>query len=235
MSSKEAIAARIDDIFVTCTGSTGTADLKSVVKVFWPVLDNKVSIVDLAGVFTMCVPGNGNDTLDLITFADFFNGIARVKFSSAADYLEKMLSEVAACSGIKIKTDLPLFNQVLDKVVIRALLKQDMALRKSFSSFAGQNINVGGGLTWEEVQKLGVGACSPPLPSPASLVLRVPPTPFSPPAPPSPTSNRHGGVGVYVVLWGPLPHPQYSFLTQMRISRPRCAIPVPSNCLRQQS
>ena len=156
-SSKAVIAGRIDDMFVKCTASTGIADLKSVVKVFWPILDNKVSIVDIAGVFTMCVPGNGNETLDLITFVEFFNGIARVKYSSGADFCEKLLAELADSSGIKIKADLPLFQQSMEKTVVRTLLKHDLPLRRAFAGFAGQNINVGGGLTWEEVQRLGIG------------------------------------------------------------------------------
>ena len=160
MSSKADISAKIDDIFVKCTnasGGGGCADLKAIVRIFWPVLDNRVSLVDLAGVFTMCVPGNGNETLDLITFADFFQGIARIKYASGADFCEKMLAELANCAGIKIKSDLPLFNQVMDKNVIRILLKYNMPFRKAFSSFAGQNINVGGGLTWDEVQRLSIG------------------------------------------------------------------------------
>jgi hypothetical protein len=156
-SSKAEIAGRIDDMFIKCTASTGVADLKSVVKVFWPILDNKVSLVDIAGVFTMCVPSNGNESLDLITFVEFFNGIARVKYSSGADFCEKLLAELADSAGIKIKADQPLFQQAMDKAVVRTLLKHDLSLRRAFASFAGQNINVGGGLTWDEVQRLSLG------------------------------------------------------------------------------
>jgi tetratricopeptide (TPR) repeat protein len=157
MSNAE-LSGAIDDMFVQCTSSTGSADLKAVMKTFWPVLDNRVSMVDLAGVFTMCVSSvAGPETLDLITFAEFFNGIARVKYSSGADYCEKLLKELKDSKGIKIKADLPLFQMVTDKSIMRVLLKYDMPLRRVFSGFAGQNINVGGGLTWEEVQKLSIG------------------------------------------------------------------------------
>jgi len=157
--SKAELAAKIDEVFLKCTSSSGdgSADLKTVLQHIWPILDNKVSMVDIAGVFTMCVPGNGNENLDLITFAEFFNGIARVKYSSGADYCEKLLAELEDSKGIKIKSDQPVFQMVSDKAVIRSLLKYDLVLRRAFSSFAGQNINIGGGLLWEEVQKLSIG------------------------------------------------------------------------------
>ena len=157
MTSKAEIAARIDEVFLTATSSTGSADLRSVQKVFWPILDNKISLVDIAGVFTMSVPGNGVDTLDLITFAEFFNGLARVKYTTGGDYCERLLAELENAKGVKISADMPLFEKTMDKAVIRTLLKFDMPLRRAFSGFAGQSINIGGGLTWAEVQKKSIG------------------------------------------------------------------------------
>lgn len=155
--SKSELAARIDDVFLKVTSSTGVADLVNVAKVFWPLLDNKVSIVDLAGVYTMSVSGSDAETLDLITFGDFFHGIARVKFSSGANFSERLLEELGRAHEVKIRSDLPVFEQIMDKLVVKVLLKYDLPLRRAFSSFAGQSINIGGGMTWEEVVKLGVG------------------------------------------------------------------------------
>ena len=62
-TSKVDLAARIDEVFLKVTSTSGTCDLVSVAKVFWPVLDNKISIVDLAGVYTMCISNNGSEVL----------------------------------------------------------------------------------------------------------------------------------------------------------------------------
>lgn len=155
--SKSELQARIDDVFLKVTSSTGEADLVNVAKVFWPLLDNRVSIVDLAGVYTMSVSGAESQILDLITFADFFHGIARVKFSSGANFSERLLDELGKAHEVKIRSDLPIFDEIMDKLVVKVLLKYDLPLRRAFSSFAGQSINIGGGMTWEEVVKLGVG------------------------------------------------------------------------------
>ena len=40
---------------------------------------------------------------------------------------------------------------------MRVLLKFDMPLRRAFSNFAGRDITVGGGLTWDEVKRLNIG------------------------------------------------------------------------------
>ena len=121
-TSKVDLAARIDEVFLKVTSTSGTCDLVSVAKVFWPVLDNKISIVDLAGVYTMCISNNGSEVLDLITFADFFTGIARVKYSSGSNFAEKLLEDLNNANGVKLRSDLPVFERIFEKSVIRMLL-----------------------------------------------------------------------------------------------------------------
>ena len=135
-ASKAELSAKIDDVFLKVTSTSGTGDLVSVAKVFWPVLDNKISLVDLAGVYTMSVSGHGSEVLDLITFGDFFNGIARVKYSSGSNFAEKLLDDLSNANGVKLRTDLPIFGHVFEKNVIRMLLKYDLSLRRAFSGFA---------------------------------------------------------------------------------------------------
>lgn len=45
---------RVDELFAICSRSSsiGTADFKSISRNFWYQLDNSVTIVDLAGIFT---------------------------------------------------------------------------------------------------------------------------------------------------------------------------------------
>jgi len=243
-ASKAEIAGQIDDVFAQCTSSTGSANLLTIMKTFWPVLDNRVSVVDLAGVFTMSVSsgGAGNEALDLITFADFFNGVARIKYSSGGDYCEKLLQELHDSAGTKIKADSSIFISAADKSVMRTLLKYDMPLRRAFSGFAGQNINVGGGLAWEEVQKLSVGmevrVCNPcvSVPCVCALCVCVPMRSslcfsFSTPTlTPSPTITplTMPGVGLLVSGWLAQSHPGVGLSAQGREPGERCAGTVPA-------
>ena len=59
---------RIHSLFNVCAGHnvSGTADLKSVLQVFWPLLDNSFTMIDVSNVFNMAVSGepNGNKLLD---------------------------------------------------------------------------------------------------------------------------------------------------------------------------
>ena len=154
--SKQDLQQKVDEVFLSCS-SAGPADFRNVAKTFWSVLDNKVSVVDLAGIFTMSVTGNGVEALNSMLFAEFFSGIARIKYPTGADYCEKLLEDLKNAKGLRIRSDLPLFTRSMDKNVVRVLLKYDMPLRRCFSGFAGQTINVGGGLTWDEVRKRTIG------------------------------------------------------------------------------
>lgn len=160
MSLSKQSAAAVDDIFVQCcqgTSRDGEADFRSLAAVFWPVLDNKLSLVDFAGVFTMSCPSSSASSLDSHLFSDFFGGVARMKYPTGGDFVERLLDNVKAARSIKIRHDLPLFAKAMDKHVIRELLKFDIPLRRAFSSFAGQSITIGGGLTWDEVRKHSLG------------------------------------------------------------------------------
>lgn len=160
MSLSKQTAAAVDDIFVQCCqGSSrdGEADFRSLAAVFWPVLDNKLSLVDFAGIYTMSSPSSSASSLDSHLFSEFFGGVARMKYPTGGDYVERLLDNVKAARSVKIRHDLPLFAKAMDKHVIRELLKFDIPLRRAFSSFAGQSITIGGGLTWDEVRKHSLG------------------------------------------------------------------------------
>ena len=149
-------AAQVDEVFVQCCGRDGVADFRNVATVFWPVLENKLSLIDLAGIFTMTTPHNST-VLDSLVFPDFFGGVARMKFPTGGDFVDKLLESLKVAKGLKIRQELPLFVKAMDKHVIRELLRFDIPLRRAFSSFAGQSITIGGGLTWDEVKRHTVG------------------------------------------------------------------------------
>ena len=151
---------KIDDIFVQCSNKSesaaGTADFTGISSIFWPILDNSLSLVDLAGVFA--IAGSQSAKLDLILFSEFFNGVARVKFPTGSDYREKLLDNFTSVKSMKIQVDSSSssFTKAMDRNVIKVLLKFDISLRRAFCSFAGKNISVGGNLTWDEVKKKSI-------------------------------------------------------------------------------
>eukprot|EP01038_Epipyxis_sp_PR26KG_P008099 gene8099-10970_t len=148
---------KIQDIYVTCSRESGVVGLKSIFKYFWSSLCNSLSIVDLAGIFTVAVPGSGIDILTSELFHEFFKGFARVKYPSNADFLEKLLEEFRGSYGSNINAESVAFNGIVDKNTLRVLLKFDASLRRAFSNFCGQSVRVGGILSWEEVTSMSIG------------------------------------------------------------------------------
>lgn len=153
------LETRVDEIFVHCnTGSP--VDLATAARYFWPILDNRVTLVDFAGVFTMAMPNSSTSTettLDGAYFTEFFRGLAKVKYPSGKDFCEKLLEDLRLAKGLKIPSESKYFNLCMDTNVMRALLKFDIPLRRAFCGFAGRSFAIGAGVTWEEVKRLNVG------------------------------------------------------------------------------
>ncbi|KAJ1427008.1 hypothetical protein B484DRAFT_397353 [Ochromonadaceae sp. CCMP2298] len=148
---------KIHELFVGCSGSNGTADFKAICKVLWMSLTNAVSVVDLAGVFTITVPGNGIELLNADSFTEFIKAFARLRFPTSPDFCNLVLDEVRGSKGLRSNTENPFFASVMDKNVIRILLKYDLPLRRAYSNFCGQSVRVGGILNWDEVKSLSIG------------------------------------------------------------------------------
>ncbi len=158
MGVQEAIA----ELFGRCAvppGSQTVSDFATLVKSLWPILDNNVSLCDLSGVFTISVPGRNDSSLDLKLFSEFLSAISRIKFSnhSNAMGLELLMNEVVSAKSVHFGSDSALFSKLVDKQVIRVLLKFDLPLRRAFSSFAGSAARVGGGLNWDDVKAQNIG------------------------------------------------------------------------------
>ena len=148
---------KINELFLSCSGSNGTADFRSISKVLWMCLNNAVSIVDLAGVFTMSVPGNGIEMLNNDLFTEFIKAFARLRYPTNPDFCNLVLDEVKGAKGFRSNTENPFFATIMDKNVIRILLKYDLPLRRAYSNFCGQSVRVGGILNWDEVKALSIG------------------------------------------------------------------------------
>lgn len=148
---------RVDNLFTGISGSVGMVDLKTVCKMMWMSLTNSVSVVDLAGVFTVSIPGVGSDVLTGELFHEFFRAFSRLKYPTGTDFCEKMLDELRSNRGQKINSEAPIFSMLMDKASLRILLKYDLSLRKAFSNFCGQSIRVGGTLSWDEVKSMSIG------------------------------------------------------------------------------
>jgi hypothetical protein len=135
------------------------SDFTALVKALWPILDNNVSLCDLSGVFTVSTPASQQSQLDAKTFAEFLSAISRIKFpqhqNNAA--LELLMAEITNAKSVHFGSDNALFSKLIDKLVIRVLLKFDLPLRRAFSSFAGPAARVGGGLNWDDVKSQNIG------------------------------------------------------------------------------
>lgn len=148
---------KIHELFMYCTGNNGTVDFKAVSKVLWMCLNNSVSIVDLAGVFTVSIPGNGSEVLNAELFTEFIKAFARLRFPTAPDFCNLLLDEIKGSKGFRANTENSFFAMMMDKNVMRILLKYDLPLRRAYSNFCGQSVRVGGILNWDEVKSLSIG------------------------------------------------------------------------------
>lgn len=146
----------IDEVYVACSQGAGCATFRGIAKVFWPILDNSISLIDLAGVFTVSVPDSAPG-LNIALFGEFFHGVSRIKFPNHVNYCEKLIELIKSTKQMTVLTDNPIFIKAIDREVTRVLLTFDFPLRRAFSNFAGESVKVGGGLSWEEVKKLSVG------------------------------------------------------------------------------
>lgn len=151
------IQEKINELFVSCSGSSGSTDFRAVSRVLWMCLNNSVSIVDLAGVFTVSIPGNGMEVLSADLFTEFIKAFARLKYPTSPDFCDALLEEIRGSQGFRLNTDNPSFSLMMDKTVVRVLLKYDLPLRKAYSNFCGQSVRVGGILSWDEVKNLAIG------------------------------------------------------------------------------
>lgn len=147
---------KIDEVYVICSQGLGSATFKGIAKIFWPILDNNISLIDLASIFTISaqesLPG-----LNITLFNEFFHGIAKVKFPNFINNVEKLLEEIQKAKKFTYMHDNILFNKSMDRAVTTVLLTFDFPLRRAFSNYAGDKVKVGGGLSWEEVKKLSIG------------------------------------------------------------------------------
>lgn len=152
----------IEALFERCCNSlTHSVDLKGVMRLLWPVLDNSLSMIDIANCYNICISNNSSsgsskDCLDMRLFKEWFSSVARLKFPSSADYVNLLVDAVN--DGVVHKVmETPFLAKAFDKNVCRVLLKFDLPLRRAFSGFAGQGSNIGAGVTWDEVKGLNMG------------------------------------------------------------------------------
>lgn len=146
----------------TGPSSTGTPvinDFTAVVKVLWPILDNNVSLCDLSGIFTISAPSRTDGALDIKLFTEFLTALAKIKYPTVVSPIERLLKEIINAKSVHFGSDSALFAKLIDKQVVRVLLKFDLPLRRAFCAFAGNEsmARVGGNLNWEDVKNKNIG------------------------------------------------------------------------------
>ncbi len=91
---------KIDEYFQLACGSNGCVDLKAAFKLLWSTLNNSVSAVDLAGVFSISIPSNNPvEALSRDLFHDFLRAYSRLKFPSGGDFVERILEDLRQSKG----------------------------------------------------------------------------------------------------------------------------------------
>lgn len=162
MISKQ-IMPKVHEIFVRCRNGRTTkksADFCTAMKIFWPSLCNSLTMGDLAGIWAIAASAGDSDDLDSKSFADFFNGVARLKYPVAAsqDFCDTLAEELITADKTSHHLEIIPVDRIFDRAAINELFKVDVSIKTSFTSFAGDsNVNIAGGLLWEEVKTLSLG------------------------------------------------------------------------------
>ena len=79
-----------------------------------------------------------------------------MKFPNEVDYCEKLLNDIR---NNRNEIESYTFPIMMDKHIIRILLKYDLPIKRAYSNFCGQSVRVGGKLSWEEVMSDRVNSC----------------------------------------------------------------------------
>lgn len=151
--------AQLDEIFALVTnGSRDLTDFPMLMKHFYPLLDNTLTFVDIYGVFTVASSDGPNpDSLDWSHFEEFFIALGKLKYPKSTESFQKLIDDFQKARQLHIIFEIKAFHKMLDRNVLRQLLKYDLPLRRSFSYFAGHAVTVGGGLSWDEVKSRSIG------------------------------------------------------------------------------
>ena len=105
----------------------------------------------------MCIPANGAEVLTIDIFPDFVKALSRVKYPTDSDYYEKFVSDVLDTNKEKTIIDSLTFTSIMERNVMRTLLKYDIPIRRAYSYFCGQSVRVGGRLNWDEIKSMSIG------------------------------------------------------------------------------
>jgi hypothetical protein len=80
-----------------------------------------------------------------------------MRYPTNPEFCNLVLDEVRGSKNLRTNTDNPFFSSIMDKNVVRILLKYDLPIRRAYSNFCGQSVRVGGILNWDEVKNLSIG------------------------------------------------------------------------------
>ena len=116
MSSQD----KLEEIFALCLiGSNNTLYFSEVAQVFWPVLDNCLTLCDLSGIFSIANP-RGQDYLDFALFREFMNSISRVKYPTEANHLALLIEDIVQARQVNYNVENNTFKECMDKNIMRS-------------------------------------------------------------------------------------------------------------------
>lgn len=154
----EQTANKVNDIFYLCCLDTSksTTDFQSILKVFWKVLDNNIALCEISGIFTLVQTNYNTVNLNSSQFAQFFNCVAVSKYPHSKESQAKanLIKDILDQNNKSINSSSS-FSKVIDKEVIKVLLKYEIPLRRYFSIHSSKN-NFKSNLTWIEVKSQSI-------------------------------------------------------------------------------
>ena len=113
------IQEKVEEIFALCAvGSNSVLYFPEVAQIFWPILDNHLTLCDLSGIFAVANP-RGLDHLDLPLFREFLNSISRIKYPTEANHLGLVVEDLIRARSIKYHAENSTFKDSMDTNVMR--------------------------------------------------------------------------------------------------------------------
>jgi len=133
-----------------------------VVRLVWPMLTNSVTLVDVAGIWSVVVGDGGGGTMDMLKLGDFISALAKVRNpSDGSKATMKLMDEVltlltkAAPPAPGLSSEE--FERSTSRSCLQEVLKVDTLLKNAFATFAGDTISMTGTVQWSEVQQMSLG------------------------------------------------------------------------------
>ena len=147
------IKSVLNDIFVCCCGNEKTTPLSSILKLFWPILNNSLTLTELCGMHL----AHNTDTYDSQLFELYIRKLASIKYPVSKDSLRRFLDEFKTGRSLISLTETTIFSFINDKDVITSFIEFDPIWRHMFSAYCYKDSKAIEAIGWNEVKQQSLG------------------------------------------------------------------------------